>query len=132
VYVRVVRFADVRAERVQQLVARIEESGGPPPGVPSTGIQLLFDESEGTALVLQLFETVEDMRKGDEIFGAMNPADTPERGCPWTCVSSSSSATYLNRIGRLRSSLPARMVVEHGLRCSPRARGRGASASSSA
>jgi hypothetical protein len=77
VYVRVVRFTDVRAERVQQLVARIEESAGPPPGVPSTGIQLLFDESQGTALALQLFETVEDMRKGDEIFGAMDPADTP-------------------------------------------------------
>lgn len=76
-YVRVVRFTDVTADRVQQLAARIEESGGPPPGVPSTGIQLLFDESQGTALVLQLFETAEDMRKGDEVFGAMDAADTP-------------------------------------------------------
>ncbi len=76
-YVRVVRFTDARAEPVQQLVARIEKSAGPPPGVPSTGIQLLFDESQGTALALQLFETAEDMRKGDEIFGAMDPADTP-------------------------------------------------------
>ncbi len=76
-YVRVVRFADVTAERVQQLVARIGESAGPPPGVRSTGIQVLFDKSQGTALALQLFETAEDMRQGDEVFGAMDPADTP-------------------------------------------------------
>lgn len=75
--VRAVRFTDVTAERVQQLVARIEGSGGPPPGVPTTGIQLLFDESQGTALVLQLFETAEDMRKGDEVFGAMDSSETP-------------------------------------------------------
>ncbi len=76
-YVRVVRFTDVTAERVQQLVGRIKESGGPPPGIPSTGIQLLFDESQGTAVVLQLFDTAEDMRQGDEAFGAMDASETP-------------------------------------------------------
>jgi hypothetical protein len=76
-YVRVVRFSDVTAERVNQLLARIEEEGGPPPGVPTTGLQLLFDESQGTAVVLQFFETAEDMQAGDEAFGAMDPADTP-------------------------------------------------------
>lgn len=76
-YVRVVRFTDVTEERVQQLLARIEESDGPPPGVPATGIQLLFDDTQGTAVVLQLFDSVEDMRKGDQAFGAMDPADTP-------------------------------------------------------
>jgi len=76
-YVRAVRFTDVTPERVEQLVARVEEAGGPPPGVPSTGLQLLFDPDQGTALVLQLFDTVEDMRKGDEVFGAMDPSETP-------------------------------------------------------
>ena len=76
-YVRVVRFTDVTAERVQQLVGRIKESGGPPPGIPSTGIQLLFDESQGTAVVLQLFDTAENMRQGDEAFGAMDASETP-------------------------------------------------------
>jgi hypothetical protein len=33
-YVRVVRFADVTAERVEGLLAQVEEAGGPPPGVP--------------------------------------------------------------------------------------------------
>jgi hypothetical protein len=77
VYVRVVRFTDVTAARIDPLLARIEESDGPPPDIPTTGLQVLFDEAQGTAVVLQLFETAEDMRVGDEAFGAMDPSDTP-------------------------------------------------------
>jgi hypothetical protein len=77
VYVRVVRFADVTAERMQGLRSRIEEADGPPPGVPTTGLQVLFDEAQGTAVVLQLFETADDMRVGGEAFAAMDPTDTP-------------------------------------------------------
>ena len=40
-YVRVVRFTDVTPDRVEGLLARIEEEGGPPPGVPVTGLQLV-------------------------------------------------------------------------------------------
>jgi hypothetical protein len=76
-FIRVVRFSDVSRERIDALTARIEESSGPPPGVPSTGIQLLFDEAQSTAVVLQQFETAEDMRKGDEAFSAMDPSETP-------------------------------------------------------
>ena len=76
-YVRVVRFTDVRPERAEQLLARVQESDGPPPGVPATGIQLLFDESQGTAVVLQLFDSLEDMQEGAQVFAAMDPADTP-------------------------------------------------------
>jgi hypothetical protein len=77
VYVRVVRFTDVTAERLEGLLAGIEESGGPPPGVPAKGLQILFDDAQGTAVVLQLFDTAEDMRTGGEAFAAMDPADTP-------------------------------------------------------
>jgi len=76
-HVRVVRFTDVTSERVQQLVARVDEAGGPPAGVPTTGVQLLLDEAQGTAVVLQLFDSVEDMRKGAEAFSAMDPSETP-------------------------------------------------------
>ena len=76
-YVRVVRFTEVTPERIEQLVSRIEEAGGPPPGVPTTGLQLLFDEAQGTAIVTQMFETADDMREGDQAFGAMEPSDTP-------------------------------------------------------
>jgi hypothetical protein len=77
VYVRVVRFTDVTAERVEGLLARVEESDGPPPGVPAKGLQILVDERQGTAVVLQLFETAEDMRAGGQVFAAMDPAETP-------------------------------------------------------
>jgi hypothetical protein len=77
VYVRVVRFTDVSAERIEALLARVEESEGPPPDVPATGLKVLFDESQGTAVVLQHFETAQDMDAGAQVFSAMDPSDTP-------------------------------------------------------
>jgi hypothetical protein len=77
VYVRVVRFTDVSPERMEGLVARVEESDGPPPDVPATGLKVLFDESQGTAVVLQYFETAQDMDAGAQVFSAMDPSDTP-------------------------------------------------------
>jgi hypothetical protein len=76
-YVRAVRFTDVSAERMQELLARIEESDGPPPGVPATGLKVLFDEAQGTAVVLQRFESAEDMEAGGKVFSAMDSSDTP-------------------------------------------------------
>lgn len=76
-YVRVVRFTDVSAKRIEELLARIDESDGPPPGVPATGLKLFFDEDQGTAVVLQYFDTAEDMSVGAQAFSAMDPSDTP-------------------------------------------------------
>jgi hypothetical protein len=76
-FVRVVRFTDVSAERMDGLKARIDESDGPPPGVPSTGLKILYDGEQGTAVVLQYFATAEDMDAGARAFSAMDPADTP-------------------------------------------------------
>jgi hypothetical protein len=75
-FVRVVRFTDVTAERVESLVAEIDESG-PPPGVPIKKLQLVFDEAQGTAVVLQYFDSEEDLRTGAETFAAMDPSETP-------------------------------------------------------
>ena len=63
-YVRVVRFTDVSAERMQMLLARIEESDGPPPGVAAKGLKILSDPSQETAVILQYFESAEDMEVG--------------------------------------------------------------------
>jgi len=76
-YVRAVRFTDVSAERMQELLTRIEESDGPPPGVPATGLKILVDEAQGTAVVLQHFESAEDMEAGARAFSAMDPSETP-------------------------------------------------------
>jgi hypothetical protein len=76
-YVRAVRFTDVSAERMQGLLARIEESDGPPPGVPATGLKVLFDSAQETAVVLQYFESAENMEAGGKVFSAMDPSETP-------------------------------------------------------
>jgi hypothetical protein len=62
---------------MESMLARVEESDGPPEGVPSTGIQVLFDENQGTAVVLQLYNSAEDMDTGERVMDAMDASDTP-------------------------------------------------------
>jgi hypothetical protein len=76
-YVRVVRFTGVSADRIKELLARINESDGPPEGIPATGLRILVDEDQGTAVVEQYFETAEDMEVGGQAFSAMDAAETP-------------------------------------------------------
>jgi hypothetical protein len=76
-YARVVRFTEVSPERIAEVVARVEESEGPPPGVDSTGFQLLVDEAHGTAIFVGFFETEEKMRDASAIFEQMDPSETP-------------------------------------------------------
>ena len=76
-FVRVVRFTGVNAERLDDLLARIKESDGPPEGVRTTGLRILLDKGQGTAVVEQYFETAEDMEVGGQAFSAMDPAETP-------------------------------------------------------
>jgi hypothetical protein len=76
-FVRVVRFTDVPAERMEGMLARINESGGPPPGVPPMTLNVLYDEAQGTAVVLQRFDSAEDMNAAAQVFDAMDTSDTP-------------------------------------------------------
>jgi hypothetical protein len=76
-YVRVVRFTDVSADRLDGMLTRIKESGGPPPGVPSVALKVLFDEAQGTAVVLQEFATTEDMDVAAKVLSAMDASETP-------------------------------------------------------
>jgi hypothetical protein len=76
-HVRVVRFTEVDPERLAALLERIEQSDGPPPGVPSTGQTVLFDDAQRTAVVLQYFATAEDMAAGARVMSALDPSDTP-------------------------------------------------------
>ena len=74
---RVVRFTGVSAERVRSVKAMIEESDGPPPGVPASGLTVLFDGEQGTAVVLQQFATAQDLEAGAKVLSDMEPGDTP-------------------------------------------------------
>lgn len=75
--VRVVRFTDVDKARVEEIVERVRAAEGPPEGVPSSGLRLLFDEEQRTAVVLQEFASEDDLRTGEAVFAAMDAGDTP-------------------------------------------------------
>ncbi|HEX4733325.1 MAG TPA: hypothetical protein VH247_02840 [Thermoleophilaceae bacterium] len=74
---RVVRFTDVDPEKLDALTSRIDESDGPPEGVKSMGIQILVDRDQRTAVVLQEFDTADDMAASEAALDAMDPGDTP-------------------------------------------------------
>jgi hypothetical protein len=76
-YVRVVRFTDVSADRIEGVLAQIRESGGPPPGVSTSRLQMMSDAEQGTAVVLQYFDTADDMRASVRVFEAMDASETP-------------------------------------------------------
>lgn len=76
-HVRVVRFTDVDPQRVEQLLAEVKASDGPPPGVPTVGLKIMLDEDQRTAVVLQYFKTAEDMKEGAKAFDAMDASETP-------------------------------------------------------
>jgi hypothetical protein len=72
VYARVVRFTDADRSRIE---GRDEE--GPPSGVNPKQVQVVFDESQKTAVVILFFESEEDMQAADEALSAMDAGDVP-------------------------------------------------------
>jgi hypothetical protein len=76
-YARVVRFTDVDADHLAERLAEAEDREGPPVDIPATGVQILHDSAQRTAVVIQLFETADDMAAAESPLDAMDPADTP-------------------------------------------------------
>ena len=76
-HVRVVRFTDVDGDRLDGLLARINEADGPPEGVTSNGIQILQDRDQGTVVVLQFFDSPDDMASSEAALEGMDPDATP-------------------------------------------------------
>ena len=76
-HARVVRFTDVSPERLGEVVRRVEESDGPPPGVESSAMQLLVDEASGTAIFVAFFDSEDKMREASATFDQMDPSETP-------------------------------------------------------
>ena len=65
-YARVVRFTDVDPDHMAGRLDEIEASEGPPVDIPANGIQILHDPDQRTAVVVQLFETADDMSAAEE------------------------------------------------------------------
>ena len=47
--------------------------------IPAKQVQILHDPDQGTAVVIQLFETADDMAAAEAALEAMDPSDTPGR-----------------------------------------------------
>ena len=75
-YARVVRFTDVDPAHMAGRLDAVEAEG-PPVDIPAKGIQILHDPDQRTAVVIQLFETADDMAAAEGALDAMDPADTP-------------------------------------------------------
>ncbi len=76
-FARVVRFTNVDSNHLAERVAAMEDSEGPPADIPAKGIQILHDPDQRTAVVIQLFETAEDMAAAEGPLDEMDPGDTP-------------------------------------------------------
>jgi hypothetical protein len=77
VYARVATFEGDPSEADQaiEFVRQQQESSSPPPGLESAkGMLMLIDRQNGRGLGITLFETEEDLRRGDEALNAMTPA----------------------------------------------------------
>jgi hypothetical protein len=74
-YARVAKWEGSDGELLRKAAAEInaEAPNGPPPGLPAKGLLMLIDPENGRSLAIALFETEEDLRKGDEVLNGMTP-----------------------------------------------------------
>jgi hypothetical protein len=76
-YARVVRFTDVDPEHLSERLAEVEASDGPPVDIPAKGLQILHDPDQRTAIVIQHFQTADDMAAAEGPLDSMDASDTP-------------------------------------------------------
>ena len=74
-YARVAKWEGSDGDMLRRAAQEINSDApsGPPPGVPAKGFLMLIDPDNGRSLAIALFETEEDLRKGDEALNAMTP-----------------------------------------------------------
>jgi hypothetical protein len=75
-YARVVRFTDVDTSQLDRIKNNVENND-PPEGMPPTKLQIVVDESQSTAAVMQFYDSEADMQKADEVMNAMDSSETP-------------------------------------------------------
>jgi len=73
---RVVTFEGVSSERMAELKRQMEE-GDRPEGMPPAELIVLHDADSEKSLVVIVFDSDEDYRRGDEILNAMPTDGTP-------------------------------------------------------
>jgi len=75
---RVVTFEGVNKDRMEEMDREMQE-GQPPEGFPAAEMIVLHDPEAEQSLVIVIFETEADYKRGDESLDAMPAGDTPGR-----------------------------------------------------
>jgi len=75
-YARVARWEGAQGDALRRSAEEIDAqaASGPPEGVPAKGFLMLIDPDSGRSLAVALFETEDDLRKGDETLNSMSPS----------------------------------------------------------
>jgi heme-degrading monooxygenase HmoA len=73
---RVVTFDGVSKDRMAELKKEME-AGEAPEGFPSSELIVLHDPDAEKSLVVVVFDSEDDYKKGDEILSSMPASDTP-------------------------------------------------------
>jgi hypothetical protein len=73
---RVVTFEGVSKDRMDEMDREMRD-GQPPEGFPDAELIVLHDAEAEKSLVVVIFETEDDYRRGDEILNAKPAGDTP-------------------------------------------------------
>jgi hypothetical protein len=76
-HARVVRFTDVDPEHIAKRIEEAETRDGPPVDFKFKEVQILHDADQGTAVVIQIFDTAEDMAAAEAALDGMDPSETP-------------------------------------------------------
>ncbi len=80
-YARVATFEGEQDQMRKAAEAiRKESESGPPEGVPAKEFFLLTGRDSGKSLAIVLFDSEDDLRKGDEALNAMSPPPGVEGG----------------------------------------------------
>ena len=75
---RVVEFEGVDRARLDEMRRQVESGEGRPEGLPASELIVLHDGGD-RSLVIVMFDSEDDYRKGDEVLSAMPAEDTPGR-----------------------------------------------------
>jgi hypothetical protein len=71
-YARVATFEGADAGNVREVGRQIDAQDGPPEGLPSVGL-LILHNADGKVQAISLFETEQDLERGDAHLSAMEP-----------------------------------------------------------
>jgi hypothetical protein len=75
---RVVHFEGVSNDHVAEMKQRMQ-AGEPPEGMPPMEFVWLHDSESGKSMVIQLFDSEEDLERAAEVLEAMPAEETPGR-----------------------------------------------------